>query len=254
MLTPDETGNRADLREITAHELSEAWTAAFPPGAFARRRPFPWSKGMPLADAVPPNLEAWAAMVLPWWAEPRDESFLKGYVPVSVDVRVDMLGGEILPLRVISEFRGVLEGYRYFSMPAPEPFTVERWFRDFHIVDGGGFRLPQDVAAILHRHTGEADATFVQAAGPGFAVGPTVSFELFGWAVERRAFFELREDVVPVSFGIIEIFPQGGQWYLVYDDDYPLLNLGGSRELLTELEETLGDRMFRRSLDDPLYL
>ena len=55
--------------------------------------------------------------------------------------------------------------------------------------------------------------------------------------VERTAFFHSREDVVPVSFGIVEVFPSGGQWYLVYDDDRPLLNLGGTRALLTELEE-----------------
>jgi hypothetical protein len=102
------------------------------------------------------------------------------------------------------------------------------------------------VAQILDRHTGDADAVLVR---ESFA-------ESHHWTVERTALLNSAENdtPLPTSSGIIELFPRGGHWYIIYDDDRPLLNLGGSRALLTELEEALGDRFFHRTLDDPLYL
>jgi hypothetical protein len=51
-------------------------------------------------------------------------------------------------------------------------------------------------------------------------------------------------------FGFFDMFPSGGAWYLVCDDDYPILYLGSGKILAEDLMRALPGRVLPVMLED----
>ena len=174
----------------------------------------------PISQVMPLDYQAYAAIVLPWTAYRGDSR----YEPV-----------------------GLADAYRFFDLPVPESFTLDRMYADFDVIEHNG-DVPVLARSILSRFAGDTDTIFVKVQGYGLNASTYLSFE-------RELFLGLGNPFAETTdpFGLFAVFPRGGAWYLHHPADTPILYVAGSAALIAALADVLDDRLVPLSLSDRYY-
>jgi|GEM_PF-3188255 len=188
-------------------------------------RDFPQAHRWIVRNVMPLNFDSLCAVVTPWRAYDGGESHPTGD----------------------GCFEDVTAAYDYFHRSIPSQLGLDRWHQDFQIIEQAKILSPQ-FRVVMDRFSRQTNTVYVRCF-------TGVDAPIFNWKIDRELFLALDDPFheMPESMSDFQIFPAGARWFIHAHDLEPILYLAGPEDLVGELSNALGGRVFRLTPDDRYY-